>query len=43
MELKLGLVQMRMSQGRDSNLQKAAAMIRESAERGARIVCLPEL
>jgi len=43
METTLGLVQMRMSRLREKNLEKATEMIRISAERGARIVCLPEL
>jgi predicted amidohydrolase len=43
MEVKLGLVQMRMSQRRDKNLEKATGMVRRLAEEGAQIVCLPEL
>jgi len=43
MKVNLGLVQMRMAQGRDRNLQKATAMVRECAEKGAQVVCLPEL
>jgi predicted amidohydrolase len=43
MEVKLGLVQMKMSQRRELNLQRAVAMVNECAEGGAQIVCLPEL
>lgn len=41
--VKLGIVQMKMSVGGQSNLQKAADMVSEVAELGAEIVCLPEL
>lgn len=43
MEVKLGLVQMRMSKREDSNLDKALRMVGKCAESGANIVCLPEL
>jgi N-carbamoylputrescine amidase len=47
MSLKLkctaGLVQMSCSPSPDENLQKAAARVEEAAQRGAEIVCLPEL
>ncbi len=39
----LGLVQMSMTADNDDNLQKAVRMVREAAEKGADIVCLPEL
>ena len=42
-EVVLGLVQMGMAPDPRSNLRKAAAMIEEAANRGAQIVCLPEL
>ena len=38
-----GLVQMSCSPSADENLQKAAARAEEAAQRGAEIVCLPEL
>jgi N-carbamoylputrescine amidase len=40
---KIGLVQMRMGPDPDANLESASAHIVEAAERGANIVCLPEL
>jgi N-carbamoylputrescine amidase len=40
---KVGLVQMRMGADPDANLESAVAHIRVAAERGADIVCLPEL
>ena len=40
---KLGLVQMRCSPDPAANLERAVAMVREAAARGAEIVCLPEL
>lgn len=39
----VGLVQMRCSEDVDENVEKAARMTEEAAERGASIVCLPEL
>lgn len=41
--LRLGLVQMAMSDDREANLAKAEAMVREAAAGGARLVLLPEL
>jgi N-carbamoylputrescine amidase len=38
-----GLVQMSCSPSPDENLQKAAALVEDAAQRGAEIVCLPEL
>jgi predicted amidohydrolase len=43
MKVQLGLVQMRTTTKRDENLKKAVAMVGEAAEKGAKIVCLPEL
>ena len=40
---KVGLVQMSMSADPEQNLSKAVARVREAAERGAAVVCLPEL
>lgn len=39
----LGLIQMSMSSDPEENSKKAIRMIREASERGAQIVCLPEL
>lgn len=39
----IGLVQMACSADPDENLEKAARLVGEAADRGARIVCLPEL
>ncbi|MEO8725874.1 MAG: carbon-nitrogen hydrolase [Acidobacteriaceae bacterium] len=39
----VGLVQMHMTPDPDENLERAIAKLREAAERGAEIVCLPEL
>src|SRR6185503_206884 len=41
--VKVGLVQMAMSEDRSQNLAKALEGVRAAAGRGARIVCLPEL
>jgi len=41
--LRLGLVQMAMSDDRDANLDKAESLVREAAAGGARLVLLPEL
>src|SRR5271157_1121049 len=38
-----GLVQMSCTESSDANLQKAAALVEDAAQRGAEIVCLPEL
>ncbi len=43
MEVKLGLVQMRMVDDRQKNISKASRMVGEAAKGGAQIVCLPEL
>jgi predicted amidohydrolase len=42
-EVVIGLVQMSMSPQPEANLSKAVKMIGEAAERGAEIICLPEL
>src|SRR5258708_38406022 len=42
-KFKIGLVQMSMSDGPEANLGKAVARIREAAQQGAALVCLPEL
>src|SRR5919204_5570322 len=42
-KFKIGLVQMSMSHEPEANLAKAVSRIREAAERGAALVCLPEL
>jgi len=39
----LGLIQMSISEDPDRNLSRAAEKIREAAENGAQIICLPEL
>ncbi|MGH7538208.1 MAG: carbon-nitrogen hydrolase [Gemmatimonadales bacterium] len=39
----VGLVQMSMTSDPEANLRKAVARAREAAERGATVVCLPEL
>jgi len=41
--VKVGVVQMRMSDNIDDNMQKALAMTRDAIEQGAEVVCLPEL
>jgi N-carbamoylputrescine amidase len=38
-----GLVQMSCSPSPDENLQRAAALVEDAAQRGAQVVCLPEL
>jgi N-carbamoylputrescine amidase len=38
-----GLVQMSCSPSPDENLQKAVALVEDAAQRGAEVVCLPEL
>src|SRR5947207_13920965 len=42
-KFKIGLVQMSMSDDPQANLDKAVARIREAAQQGAALVCLPEL
>jgi N-carbamoylputrescine amidase len=42
-EVTIGLVQMRMDEAPAANFARAEAGIREAAERGAELVCLPEL
>ncbi len=42
-KVTIGLVQMSMSEDPEENLHKAVRMIGEASERGAQIVCLPEL
>jgi predicted amidohydrolase len=42
-ELRVGLVQMSMSDEKDSNVAKARKLTEEAAAKGAEIVCLPEL
>jgi N-carbamoylputrescine amidase len=39
----VGLVQMSMTADPQANLEKAIARVREAAERGATLICLPEL
>ena len=41
--VRLGLVQMPASEDRDRNVLKAVSSVAEAAEKGAEIVCLPEL
>jgi len=41
--LKIGLVQMRCAPDPEQNLNRAIALIRQAADRGAQLVCLPEL
>jgi agmatine deiminase len=41
--VRIGLVQMSMASGNSRNVSKATTMIHEAADRGASIVCLPEL
>jgi N-carbamoylputrescine amidase len=40
---KVGLVQMAMSAEPSANTDKAAALVRAAAQKGAQVVCLPEL
>jgi N-carbamoylputrescine amidase len=40
---RLGLIQMRCQADAEANLETACASIREAAQRGAQLVCLPEL
>jgi N-carbamoylputrescine amidase len=39
----VGLIQMRCSTDSDDNLNRASAMLRQAAQRGAQVACLPEL
>ena len=43
MKLKLALAQMRMTEDRDENLQKALRLLKGAAEAGARLICFPEV
>jgi len=43
MKTRIGLVQMSMEKSISANLRKAASMAEEAAEKGAKIICLPEL
>ena len=43
MHVKLGLVQMNMSDDYASNLNKAERLVNEARRKGAQVVCLPEL
>ena len=42
-DIRLGLVQMSMSDSTEENLRSAAGGVKEAAEMGAQVVCLPEL
>ena len=42
-KVRIGLVQMSMSNDRESNMQKALSYVAEAARAGADVVCLPEL
>lgn len=42
-EVTVGLVQMGMTEDKGKNMEKALKMISEAANKGAKIVCLPEL
>ena len=41
--IRIGLVQMAMSKDLDTNLRKALAGVDDAAEKGAQVICLPEL
>ena len=41
--VRIGMVQMAMSEDRGSNVEKAARGVEEAARKGADVVCLPEL
>jgi predicted amidohydrolase len=43
MKVKIGLVQMQMSEDKEANLKKAIKLIKKAARKGAQIVALPEL
>ncbi|WP_263359365.1 carbon-nitrogen hydrolase [Acidicapsa ligni] len=40
---KVGLIQMRMTPDPEANLESALKFVREAAQRGANVICLPEL
>jgi len=40
---KVALLQIKLTKSEDENINKAVTMIKEAAEKGANIVCLPEL
>jgi len=42
-KFKVGLIQMRMSADVDENLRRATTFVEEAAEKGAEIICLPEM
>ena len=42
-KVKIGLIQTAMSASKDTNLQNSIKQIREAADRGAQIICLPEM
>ena len=41
--VRLGIIQMSMSEDRQANINKAASFVGEAASKGAKVVCLPEL
>jgi len=41
--VRLGIVQMSMSEDRQENVENAVSLVGEAAGKGARVVCLPEL
>jgi len=41
--VRLGIVQMSMSEDRQENIESALSLVGEAARKGARVVCLPEL
>ncbi|MFH1785940.1 MAG: carbon-nitrogen hydrolase [Candidatus Micrarchaeota archaeon] len=41
--MKIALIQMSMTDNQDENLSKALQFIKEASEKGAKIICLPEL
>ena len=42
-KVRLGLVQMSMTDDRQVNIKKALSMVEDAAKRGADVICLPEL
>ena len=42
-EIKLGLVQFAMEKSLEKNREKATSLIKTAADKGAEIICLPEL
>jgi N-carbamoylputrescine amidase len=42
-DLRVALVQMRCSEAPEENLRRAVDLVRQAADRGAHVVCLPEL